>query len=98
MSLSPPVQPQPAPVSLPDLQFIAARASLLDVASFLDRVQRHGQDGDYRIAALKAALPQLLDTAAGPTRARRILEALSDPTSEPIPAANIQGAFGAPRP
>lgn len=87
----------PAPVSLPDLQFIAARASLLDVASFLDRVQRHGQDGDYRIAALKAALPQLLDDAT-PHRTRRILEALSDPTAEPIPAAAIQGAFGAPRP
>lgn len=86
----------PAPVSLPDLQFIAARASLLDVASFLDRVQRHGQDGDYRIAALRAALPHLLE--GEPRRARRILESLSDPTTEPIPAATIQGAFGAPRP
>ena len=35
--------------SLPDLQFIAARASLLDLAAFLDRVQRHGQQDDYRV-------------------------------------------------
>lgn len=81
---------------LVDLQFIEARARLLDLASFLDRVQRHGQDGDYRVAALRAALPELLSDEPG--RARRILEALSDPTTEPIPAATIQGAFGAPPP
>ena len=81
-------------VSLPDLQFIAARASLLDLASFLDRVQRHGQQDDYRITALREALPILLSEE--PHRVRRLLESLSDPTIEPIPAATIQGAFGAP--
>ena len=82
--------------SLPDLQFIAARASLLDVAAFLDRVQRHGQQDDYRLAALREAIPLLL--SEDPHRVRRILESLSDSTPEPIPAATIQGAFGAPRP
>ena len=82
--------------SLPDLQFIAARASLLDLAAFLDRVQRHGQQDDYRLHALREALPLLL--SADPHRVRRILESLSDPTTEPIPAATIQGAFGAPKP
>ncbi len=82
--------------SLPDLQFIAARASLLDLAAFIDRVQRHGQQEDYRLAVLREALPILLSET--PDRARRILESLSDPTPEPIPAANIQGAFGAPCP
>lgn len=81
-------------VSLPDLQFIAARASLLDLAAFLDRVQRHGQQDDYRLAALRAALPILL--SAEPHRVRRLLESLSDLTTEPISAATIQGAFGAP--
>jgi hypothetical protein len=81
--------------SLPDLQFIAARASLLDVAAFLDRVQRHGQQDDYRLAALREAIPLLLSD--DPHRVRRILESLSDATLEPIPAATIQGAFGAPR-
>ena len=82
--------------SLPDLQFIAARASLLDLAAFMDRVQRHSQQDDYRLTALREALPILL--AEDPHRVRRILESLSDATPEPIPAATIQGAFGAPRP
>ena len=82
--------------SLPDLQFIAARASLLDLAAFMDRVQRHGQQDDYRLTALREALPILL--AEDPHRVRRILESLSDTTLEPIPAATVQGAFGAPRP
>lgn len=82
--------------SLPDLQFIAARASLLDLAAFMDRVQRHGQQEDYRLAALREALPILLSEE--PHRVRRILESLSDRTVEPIVAATIQGAFGAPKP
>ena len=57
--------------SLPDLQFIAARASLLDLAAFMDRVQRHGQQEDYRLAALREALPILLSEE--PHRVRRIL-------------------------
>ena len=82
--------------SLPDLQFIAARASLLDLAAFMDRVQRHGQQDDYRLTPLREALPILL--AEDPHRVRRILESLSDTTLEPIPAATVQGAFGATRP
>ena len=81
---------------LVDLQFIEARSKLLDLAAFLDRMQRHGQADDYRVQALLAALPILAESAPG--RARRALEALSDQTPEPIPAATIQGAFGAPRP
>ena len=82
--------------SLPDLQFIAARASLLDLAAFMDRVQRHGQQDDYRMTALREALPVLLSEV--PHRVRRILESLSDQTPEPIAAATVQGAFGAPLP
>lgn len=85
-----------SPVNLVDLQFIEARAKLLDLAAFLDRVQRHGQDDDYRVTALQTAAREILSTDTG--RVRRILEQLSDPTAEPIPAAEIQGAFGAPRP
>lgn len=82
--------------NLVDLQFIAARAQLIELAAFLDRVQRHGQDNDYRVAALRQTLAEL--ATAEPGRARRILEALSDPSADPIPAATIQGAFGAPLP
>lgn len=79
--------------NLVDLQFIDARARVIDIAAFLDRVQRHGQNEDYRVQALRSALVELSSSESG--RARRVLEALSDPTCEPIPAATIQGAHGA---
>ena len=80
---------------LVDLQFIDARSRVIDVAAFLDRMDRHGQADDYRVVELKRALLEVIRDEPG--RARRVLEALSDPTVEPIPAAAIQGAFGAPR-
>lgn len=85
-----------ASYSVVDQSFIDARARLLDVAAFLDRVQRYHQADDYRVQALKNVLPQLLTTEPG--RVERILLALSDPTTEVIPAATIQGAAGAPTP
>jgi len=78
---------------LVDLGFMDARSKLIDVAAFLDRVQRHGQEDDYRVRALRAALAEL--GTAEPGRARRILESFSDPSQEPIEAATMQGAFGA---
>jgi hypothetical protein len=82
------------PAPLVDLQFIDARARVIDVAAFLDRMDRHGQSGDYRVQALRRAMEILLSDQPG--RARRVLESLSDPTLDPIPAATVQGAFGAP--
>ena len=78
---------------LVELGFMDARIKLIDVAAFLDRVQRHQQEDDYRVRALKQALSIL--SSEEPGRARRILESLSDPSEEPIEAATIQGAFGA---
>ena len=83
-----------APSPLVDLQFIDARARVLDVAAFLDRVERHGQADDFRVVALRRAIAELASPEPG--RARRILELLSDPSTEPIPAATTQGALGAP--
>lgn len=80
--------------ALLDLQFIEMRHKLIDVAAFLDRVDRHAGDEDFRIAAFRRALPILL--AERPDRARAVLECLSDPSTEPIPQAAFQGAFGAP--
>ena len=82
--------------NLVDLGFMDARIKALDIAAFLDRVERHGQADDYRVAALRKVLPELLAAEQG--RARRMLEGLSDQSEEPIPAAVIQGAFGAPNP
>ena len=80
---------------LVDLQFIDARARLIDLAAFLDRMDRHGQADDYRVVELKRAALEVMKDEPG--RARRVLEAMSDHSTEPIPAATIQGAFGAPR-
>jgi hypothetical protein len=78
--------------NLVDHGFMDARAKLLDLAAFLDRVERHGQELDFRVQALIDAVPTLL---AGPERVRGILLALSDPTTEPIAEAGMQGALGA---
>ncbi len=82
--------------SLVDHGFMDARSKLLDVAAFLDRVERHGQAGDFRVRALCDALPLLASLSSGSSgRVRAILESLSDTTVEPIPAAAVQGAAGA---
>jgi hypothetical protein len=79
-----------------NLQFIEARHSLVELAAFLDRFDRHEGPPDFRHEALKNALPILLENR--PDRARKILESLSDPSSDPIPHASTQGASGAPKP
>ena len=81
---------------LVDLQFVETRHKLLDVAAFLDRMDRHQRSDDYRVKALRAALPLLSESRGDRTKA--VLETLSDPTLEPIPQAAFQGAFGAPTP
>ena len=70
-----------------------ARWKLIDIAAFLDRIQRHDQTDDYRIDALREAIKEL--SSIEPGRARRVLEVFSDPSENPVPAATIQGAFGA---
>jgi hypothetical protein len=80
-------------VNLVDHGFMDTRAKILDIAAFLDRVQRHGQAEDWRIGALRDVLPLLSDPQ--PHRVQRILEALSDPSEQPIAAAPMQGAIGA---
>ena len=79
-----------------DLYFMEHRAKLLDIAAFLDRLERAAPPlgtGDVRVRALTRAIPLLIDGQGD--RARRILEFLSDHTAEPIPAAHSQGALGA---
>lgn len=77
-----------------DTYFLEHRAKLIDVAAFLDRVERAGGRTDFRMAAFERCLKLLLD--GRPERARRVLEELSDPTEKPIAsAAGLKGAFGA---
>lgn len=79
-----------------DRYFIEHRAKLIDLAAFLDRVERGGgesADDDNRLRALRKGISMLSD--GRPERARRILELLSDHTTEPIPEAQTQSALGA---
>lgn len=76
-----------------DLYFMEARAKLIDLAAFLDRLDRASGDEDFRGTALRSALRDL--GASRAARARQVLLDLSDPTTEPIPAATTKAAAGA---
>lgn len=89
----------PAPAALRavvDHGFIPTRAKLIEVAAFLDRVERYKAADDFRCAALRAAAELLVD--GKPERARRILEKLSDPTTEPEIVSSGKAALGAWKP
>jgi hypothetical protein len=79
-----------------DRYFLEHRAKLIDIAAFLDRVDRTEPGGgseDFRMAAFREALEVL--SGGEPVRARRVLDLLSDPTTEPIDKAGSKGAAGA---
>jgi len=76
-----------------NLYFMEARAKLIDLAAFLDRMDRAEGDDDFRIKAFRQALKEL--EHAKPERAKRVLLSLSDPTVEPLPAATTKAASGA---
>jgi hypothetical protein len=76
-----------------DLYFGEARSKLIDLAAFLDRVERSEGPDDFRMKSLRAALREL--SSAEPDKARKILLALSDPTTEPTAKAGGKSASGA---
>ena len=87
-------RPMSTKQSILDQYFISARHQLIDLAAFLDRVDRADGDEDFRIRALRESLSILLDDRPG--RARAVLEALSDHSVDPTDKAPYQGAHGAP--
>ena len=76
-----------------DLYFMDARSKLIDIAAFLDRLDRAEGEADFRLAAFREALKEL--ERGEPSRARCVLLSFSDPTTEPIAAAPGKGACGA---
>ena len=76
-----------------DLYFLEARSKLIDVAAFLDRLERAPGEPDFRLRAFTEALEEL--KRSGGTRAEQVLLSLSDPTLEPIPRATTKAACGA---
>lgn len=77
-----------------DLYFMDARSKLIDIAAFMDRVERDGAQDDFRYRAFRLALAAL----EAPNRAENVLLALSDPTTDLIPTATTKAACGAPPP
>lgn len=85
------------------LGFLEARARVLDVAAFLDRVQRADPAAgasmdalqDDRVRAILDAMKLTLD--GQPERARRLLDLWSDHSTEPVPHADGKAARGVPR-
>jgi hypothetical protein len=65
-----------------------ARAKLIDLAAFLDRVDRAPGKDDFRMAAFRNALQNC--PKASPHRAKRVLLSLSDPTTEPAGCSHHQ--------
>jgi len=76
-----------------DLYFLDARSRLIDLAAFLDRVERASGKDDFRLKAFRKAVGVL--TGKQQRRAEKVLLAFSDPTTKPIPAATTKAACGA---
>jgi hypothetical protein len=82
--------------ALVDEYFIENRNRLLEIAAFLDRLDRAdaGVTGeDFRMRVFTEAVAAL--GTAGPDRLLAIQHLLSDPRTEPLPALDRKGAVGA---
>jgi hypothetical protein len=78
-------------IAMMDLYFMDARSKLIDIAAFMDRVERSGETGDYRYGEFVKALEAL----RSPDRAEGVLNLLSDPSEAPIERAGAGPAVGA---
>ena len=76
-----------------DLYFLDARSKLIDLGAFMDRLERASGEADFRMKAFQAALGELNE--GGTHKAKQVLLAFSDPSSEPIPVATTKAACGA---
>jgi len=76
-----------------DLYFLEARSKVIDLAAFLDRVERAAGKEDFRMPALRKALAGL--SGKEKQKARLALLAFSDPTTKPTPTATTKAACGA---
>jgi hypothetical protein len=76
-----------------DQYFMDARSKLIDLAAFIDRVQRGSGNADFRMESFQRALGEL--SKSGGNRAEAVLLAFSDPTTDPIEKATTKAACGA---
>jgi hypothetical protein len=84
---------------LVDEYFIENRTKLLDIAAFLDRLDRTDPacaSTDFRMRAFTEAVAALTSPdPTGPDRIGRVQMLFSDPTIEPLEALDRKGAVGA---
>jgi hypothetical protein len=79
-----------------DEYFVENRNRLLEVAAFLDRLDRSDPTRtatDFRLKALDAALASL--ASPSPHHVSQLQLLLSDPTAEPLSALDRKSAIGA---
>ena len=76
-----------------DLYFLDARHKLIDLAAFLDRVERAPGEDDFRLKAFRIALAGL--TGNKMQKAKNALLAFSDLSTKPVEKAGMKGAVGA---
>lgn len=76
-----------------DLYFMEARFKLIELAAFIDRVERAEGDEDFRMQAFRKALAEL--GKSNREKAKRVLLTFSDPTTQPVAKAPGKGATGA---
>lgn len=76
-----------------DLYFLEARHQLIEIAAFLDRIERAGGQDDFRLEAFRTALTGL--TGNKKHKAKNALLAFSDLSTKPIAKAPGKGAVGA---
>ena len=79
-----------------DAYFMEVRAKLLDVAAFLDRMDRSVECNaaeDFRMQAMRQAIQAL--GVRTPSRVYDIQMILSDPTTEPLVQLDRKSALGA---
>jgi len=74
-----------------DLYFMDARSKLIDIAAFMDRVERGGETDDFRYVEFVKALEVLRSK----DRAEGVLQHFSDPSAAPLEQAGVGPALGA---
>lgn len=76
--------------------FMEHRAQIIDIAAYLDRLDRsveHDAENDFRFLAIRKAMRELGSDEPG--RVERILMHLSDPVVELMDTRDRQNALGA---
>jgi hypothetical protein len=79
-----------------DEYFMEERVKVIDLAAFLDRIDRareHDAEGDFRLRSIRDALKVLADEHSG--RVQRVQMIFSDPRTELLDELDQKSAKGA---